>query len=219
MPLARYTSWRCGGPGDRVYVPADRDDLAAFVRQLPPDEPLTVIGLGSNLLVRDGGVRGTVVVLHAALTCSRSRDGLDLRRSGRREPEGRALRRDARLRRSGVPRRHSGHRRRRAGDERRLLRRRDVALRRARRGADARRQVRGAHAADYAIGYRSVRRADGGAAGRHLHRGVVRVSAGRRPRRARAHHGAAAPAHRDAAARLPNAAACSAIRRATTRRA
>ena len=48
-------------------MPADRDDLAAFVRQLPADEPLTVIGLGSNLLVRDGGVRGTVVVLHAAL--------------------------------------------------------------------------------------------------------------------------------------------------------
>jgi UDP-N-acetylenolpyruvoylglucosamine reductase len=72
VPLARYTSWRCGGPGDRVYVPADRDDLAAFVRQLPADEPVTVIGLGSNLLVRDGGVRGTIVVLHAAL------DGLDV---------------------------------------------------------------------------------------------------------------------------------------------
>jgi len=65
--LARYTSWRCGGPADRLYVPADRADLAAFVGQLPADEPLTVIGLGSNLLVRDGGVRGTVVALHAAL--------------------------------------------------------------------------------------------------------------------------------------------------------
>jgi len=66
-PLARYTSWRCGGPADLLYVPADRDDLATFVRQLAPDEPLTIIGLGSNLLVRDGGVRGAVVVLHAAL--------------------------------------------------------------------------------------------------------------------------------------------------------
>jgi UDP-N-acetylmuramate dehydrogenase len=65
--LARYTSWRCGGPADRLYVPADRADLAAFVGQLPAEEPLTVIGLGSNLLVRDGGVRGTVVALHAAL--------------------------------------------------------------------------------------------------------------------------------------------------------
>ena len=66
-PLARYTSWRCGGPADLLYVPADRDDLATFVRQLAPDEPLTIIGLGSNLLVRDGGVRGAVVALHAAL--------------------------------------------------------------------------------------------------------------------------------------------------------
>lgn len=65
--LARYTSWRCGGPADRLYVPAGRADLAAFVRQLPADEPLTVIGLGSNLLVRDGGIRGTVIALHAAL--------------------------------------------------------------------------------------------------------------------------------------------------------
>ena len=74
-PLARYTSWRAGGPADVLYVPADRDDLAAFVRQLPPDAPLTVIGLGSNLLVRDGGVRGAVVVLHAALGALEIRDG------------------------------------------------------------------------------------------------------------------------------------------------
>ena len=63
-PLARHTSWRCGGKADLAYVPADRDDLAAFVRQLPPEEPLTVIGLGSNVLVRDGGLRGAVVLLH-----------------------------------------------------------------------------------------------------------------------------------------------------------
>jgi UDP-N-acetylmuramate dehydrogenase len=66
-PLARHTSWRCGGAADFAYAPADREDLAAFVRQLPADEPLTVVGLGSNLLVRDGGVRGTVLLLHAAL--------------------------------------------------------------------------------------------------------------------------------------------------------
>jgi UDP-N-acetylmuramate dehydrogenase len=74
-PLARYTSWRCGGPADWLYRPADRDDLAAFLRQLPADEPVTVIGLGSNLLVRDGGVRGSVVVLHAALNGLRAADG------------------------------------------------------------------------------------------------------------------------------------------------
>jgi UDP-N-acetylmuramate dehydrogenase len=74
--LARYTSWRCGGPADRLYVPAGRDDLAAFLRQLPADEPLTVIGLGSNLLVRDGGIRGTVVVMHAALNALSLADNL-----------------------------------------------------------------------------------------------------------------------------------------------
>jgi UDP-N-acetylmuramate dehydrogenase len=76
VPLARYTSWRCGGCADRLYVPADREDLAEFVRRLPAAEPLTVIGLGSNLLVRDGGVRGTVVVLHTGLSVLELRDGL-----------------------------------------------------------------------------------------------------------------------------------------------
>src|SRR5437016_13564884 len=73
--LAKYTSWRTGGCGDTVYLPADRDDLAGFLRQLPPGEPLTPLGLGSNTLVRDGGVRGTVVVLHdpgAALEIGRA---------------------------------------------------------------------------------------------------------------------------------------------------
>ncbi len=63
-PLARRTSWRCGGRAELAYVPADRDDLAAFVRQLAPEAALMAIGLGSNLLVRDGGVRGAVVLLH-----------------------------------------------------------------------------------------------------------------------------------------------------------
>jgi UDP-N-acetylenolpyruvoylglucosamine reductase len=62
--LARHTSWRAGGTADTLYLPADRDDLAAFLAQLPATEPLTVLGLGSNTLVRDGGVRGTVVVMH-----------------------------------------------------------------------------------------------------------------------------------------------------------
>ncbi len=64
VPLAKYTSWRAGGPADTLYLPADRDDLAAFLRRLPADEPVTPLGLGSNTLVRDGGVRGTVVVMH-----------------------------------------------------------------------------------------------------------------------------------------------------------
>jgi len=62
--LAKHTSWRCGGEAELAYVPADRDDLATFVRQLAPGMPLMAIGLGSNVLVRDGGVRGAVVLLH-----------------------------------------------------------------------------------------------------------------------------------------------------------
>lgn len=65
--LARHTTWRVGGPADRYYEPADRDDLLAFLQQLPADEPLLWLGLGSNLLVRDGGIRGTVIALHGAV--------------------------------------------------------------------------------------------------------------------------------------------------------
>ncbi len=60
-PLAKHTSWRVGGPADRMYIPHDRQDLVDFIRRLPAEEPLLWIGLGSNLLVRDGGIRGTVI--------------------------------------------------------------------------------------------------------------------------------------------------------------
>ncbi len=66
-PMSRHTSWRVGGPADSLYIPADLDDLAAFLKQLPANEPLHWVGLGSNLLVRDGGVRGTVVMTSGAL--------------------------------------------------------------------------------------------------------------------------------------------------------
>jgi len=65
-PMSRHVSWRTGGPAGRFYVPADLEDLGRFLRQLPADEPLLFVGLGSNLLVRDGGWRGTVVMTHAA---------------------------------------------------------------------------------------------------------------------------------------------------------
>ena len=65
-PMARHVSWRAGGAADRCYVPADLEDLAAFLRQLPAGEPLLFVGLGSNLLVRDGGFRGTAVLMHSA---------------------------------------------------------------------------------------------------------------------------------------------------------
>jgi len=66
-PLARYTSWRVGGAADRLFMPMGLDDLAEILTGLGPDEPIYFIGLGSNLLVRDGGVRGTVIVMHQAL--------------------------------------------------------------------------------------------------------------------------------------------------------
>ncbi len=75
-PLAKHTSWRAGGAADTLYVPADRDDLARFVAQLPANEPLLAIGLGSNTLVRDGGVRGTVVVMHNPGAALAVADGL-----------------------------------------------------------------------------------------------------------------------------------------------
>ncbi|NJN46335.1 MAG: UDP-N-acetylmuramate dehydrogenase [Candidatus Competibacteraceae bacterium] len=67
-PLAGYTSWRVGGPADTFYQAADVQDLALFLSQLPQAEPLFWLGLGSNLLVRDGGIRGTVIATHGALT-------------------------------------------------------------------------------------------------------------------------------------------------------
>jgi UDP-N-acetylmuramate dehydrogenase len=65
--LARHTSWRVGGPARRFYRPADRDDLMAFLAGLDPREPLLWLGLGSNLLVRDGGFPGTVIATRGQL--------------------------------------------------------------------------------------------------------------------------------------------------------
>jgi UDP-N-acetylenolpyruvoylglucosamine reductase len=67
VQMSRHTTWRAGGMAQRMYRPADLPDLQCFLRQLPADEPLIFIGLGSNLLVRDGGLRGTVVLMHGAL--------------------------------------------------------------------------------------------------------------------------------------------------------
>lgn len=60
-PLAKHTSWRTGGPVSRFYRPESVKDLAIFLSQLPEDEPVLWLGLGSNLLVRDGGFVGTVI--------------------------------------------------------------------------------------------------------------------------------------------------------------
>lgn len=68
VDMSRHVSWRAGGRAARMYQPADLADLQLFLRALPDDEPLMALGLGSNLLVRDGGLRGTVLLLHGALT-------------------------------------------------------------------------------------------------------------------------------------------------------
>ncbi len=60
-PLARYTSWRVGGPAQRLYRPADAQDLALLLSGLDSDEPLFWLGLGSNLLISDAGLPGTVI--------------------------------------------------------------------------------------------------------------------------------------------------------------
>jgi UDP-N-acetylmuramate dehydrogenase len=66
-PMTKHTSWHAGGPADVFFTPRDVMDLTAFIRQLPERVPLLWIGLGSNLLVRDGGVRGAVIATHGAL--------------------------------------------------------------------------------------------------------------------------------------------------------
>ncbi len=63
--LDRITWFRVGGPADMLFQPADERDLALFLQKLPEDIPVTVIGIGSNLLVRDGGVEGVVIKLSA----------------------------------------------------------------------------------------------------------------------------------------------------------
>jgi UDP-N-acetylmuramate dehydrogenase len=70
-PMSRHTSWRIGGPADFYLEPRDREDLVHFLRMLDPVIPVLWIGLGSNLLVRDGGIRGVVIATHGIF------DGLD----------------------------------------------------------------------------------------------------------------------------------------------
>jgi UDP-N-acetylmuramate dehydrogenase len=60
-PMSRHTSWRAGGPAERFYLPADVDDLSRFLDELDDATPVFWIGVGSNLLVRDGGIRGVVI--------------------------------------------------------------------------------------------------------------------------------------------------------------
>ncbi|MBD3832666.1 UDP-N-acetylmuramate dehydrogenase [Brevundimonas bullata] len=62
-PLGPYTWFRVGGAADALFIPADAEDLADFLKALPESVPVTIIGVGSNLIVRDGGVEGVVIRL------------------------------------------------------------------------------------------------------------------------------------------------------------
>jgi UDP-N-acetylmuramate dehydrogenase len=65
--LSSYTTWRIGGPAKVLYKPANTDDLVSFLKRCPSDEALTWLGLGSNALIRDGGVLGTVILTQGCL--------------------------------------------------------------------------------------------------------------------------------------------------------
>jgi len=62
-PLGPFTWFRVGGNADALFIPADADDLGEFLRALDPDVPVTVLGVGSNVIIRDGGVEGVVIRL------------------------------------------------------------------------------------------------------------------------------------------------------------
>jgi UDP-N-acetylmuramate dehydrogenase len=66
-PMKKHVSWRAGGAAQRVYIPADLEDLTWMLRAVPAHEDIHMVGLGSNLLVRDGGVSGVVILLHGVL--------------------------------------------------------------------------------------------------------------------------------------------------------
>lgn len=81
-PMARHVSWRAGGRARAFFQPAGLADLCAFLRTRPADEPILFVGLGSNLLVRDGGFDGTVILTHHALGGIRPETGDRPRLSG-----------------------------------------------------------------------------------------------------------------------------------------
>jgi len=74
-PLGPFTWFRVGGPAQAIFLPQDEDDLAAFLKGLDPAVPVTALGVGSNTLVRDGGVDGVVIRLGKAFATVEPREG------------------------------------------------------------------------------------------------------------------------------------------------
>jgi UDP-N-acetylmuramate dehydrogenase len=85
--MARHVTWRAGGVAARAYSPADSADLAAFLATLSAREPVCFVGLGSNLLVRDGGYRGTVVLTHNPRGAMRAEGDLIYAEAGTASPK------------------------------------------------------------------------------------------------------------------------------------
>jgi UDP-N-acetylmuramate dehydrogenase len=79
--MERHASWRAGGIAKVFYQPADVADLQSFLATRPADEPVLFVGLGSNLLVRDGGFDGAVVFTHHALSGIRAAGEIGARRT------------------------------------------------------------------------------------------------------------------------------------------
>jgi len=65
--MSKHTSWRVGGPAETFFKPADINDVSTYLKNIPSDEPVMFVGLGSNLLVRDGGIKGTVILTSGLL--------------------------------------------------------------------------------------------------------------------------------------------------------
>ncbi len=82
VPMADYCTWRAGGPARRFFAPVDVEDLSTFIGQLPPEEPILFVGLGSNLLVREGGWPGTVILMHGANRRPRMDEGMVFAEAG-----------------------------------------------------------------------------------------------------------------------------------------
>lgn len=87
QPMSAVTWFRTGGPAQLMFQPADEDDLAAFLTRLPKDVPILPVGLGSNLLIRDGGLEGVVIRLSAKGFGSIDRIGETRLRAGAAVPD------------------------------------------------------------------------------------------------------------------------------------
>ena len=67
VELKNFNSWKVGGKAEQFLICDDKDTLASYIKTKKIKPPITFIGLGSNLLIRDGGVKGSVVIMHGGL--------------------------------------------------------------------------------------------------------------------------------------------------------